>query len=97
MRFLLCNVRAQIHGRVITSCFCKSHCGSSYVSAADEAATVVVRLANSVTAAEIEDPEEYTDILEDMKEECIKVRNLPSHDDDRGFPYKPTARASHGT
>jgi len=34
--------------------------------------TTVVRLANSVTAAEIEDDEEYADILEDMKEECSK-------------------------
>lgn len=39
---------------------------------AGSAPTTVVRLANAVTQAEIEDPEEYEEILEDMKEECAK-------------------------
>ena len=39
-------------------------------------ATAVVRLANAVTAEDVDDAEEYDDILDDMKEECSKFGTL---------------------
>ena len=34
--------------------------------------TAVLRLANAVTAEEVDDDDEYEEILEDMREECNK-------------------------
>eukprot|EP01050_Picozoa_sp_SAG11_P002029 SAG11_NODE_98_length_16927_cov_35.166211_9_plen_137_part_00 len=46
--------------------------------AAANVPTTVLRLANAVTDAEVEDAEEYADIIEDMKEECSKFGTVVS-------------------
>lgn len=44
--------------------------------AAEPGATCVVKLANAVTEEELRDDQEFSDILEDMREECRKFGNL---------------------
>ena len=39
-------------------------------------ATHILRLEGAVTIEELGNPEEYTDIMEDMREECAKVRGV---------------------
>ncbi len=46
------------------------------------AATRIITMTEAVTAEELASDEEYSDILEDMREECGKARPAPcSHDD----------------
>eukprot|EP01051_Picozoa_sp_SAG22_P000856 SAG22_NODE_27_length_29018_cov_465.809646_39_plen_188_part_00 len=52
--------------------------GGAAAAPAGPPPTTVVRLANAVTQAEIEDSNEYADIMEDMTEECQKFGTLAS-------------------